>query len=124
MQGRRPGYVVLGTYDIGTTDYSQENPQSLAQNNPMRPPIDDNQYGTLHGGTGATGGRSVYPAMYMNFNDGSYAPMPAAGEESPTQAERDAIMSMNPGQGGGGYQNKSHEVSSRSHEYQYPPPPE
>ncbi|ODO08920.1 hypothetical protein L198_00659 [Cryptococcus wingfieldii CBS 7118] len=123
FSGRQVGDVEWGTYDIDTTDYSQEaeDPQGFAQNNLMLPPIDYNQYGSLYGGAGATGSGSVDPAMYMNFGDGSYAPMPGAGEEPPTQAEWDAIMSMNPGQGGGGYQNNSDEGSSRSHEY--PPPP-
>ncbi|TYJ52925.1 hypothetical protein B9479_006472 [Cryptococcus floricola] len=116
QSGRQVGSVALGTYDIVTTDYSQANTQGFAQNNPMLPPANYNQYGAIHGGAAATGGGNVDPALYMSFGDGSYAP--------PTQAGWDANMSTNPDQGGGGYQNNSYGGASSGYAYQYLPPPE
>ncbi|TYJ52919.1 hypothetical protein B9479_006466 [Cryptococcus floricola] len=116
--------VELGTYGLVTNDDSQANPQGFAQNNPMPPPIDYSRYGSIHGGAGATGGGSVDPAMYMNDGDGSYAPMPGAGDVPSAEDDFALIMRMDPEYRGDGYQYRSYGGHSSSHAYQYLPPPE
>ncbi|TYJ52926.1 hypothetical protein B9479_006473, partial [Cryptococcus floricola] len=105
QSGPQFGNVASGTNDLDTTDYSQ---------------------GSLHGGAGATGGGSVDHAMYMNYGDGSYAPMPGAGQVPPTQniSDWDLIMRMDPEYEGDGYQYRSYIEPSGSYPYQYLPPPE